>query len=62
MRWTRHPGHIAVIARALVADIVAMAIQNLGLEYPKVSETQMAKLAAAREHLEKGKKDEEAEA
>ena len=50
------------VARALVADIVAMAIQNLGLEYPKVSAEKMAKLTAAREQLEKGKKDNEPEA
>ena len=60
--WYVIPADRKYVARALVADIVAMAIQNLGLEYPNVSEAQMAKLAAAREHLEKGKKDEEAEA
>jgi PPK2 family polyphosphate:nucleotide phosphotransferase len=60
--WYVIPADRKYVARALVADIVAMAIQNLGLEYPKVSEAQMAKLAAARERLEKGKKDEETKA
>jgi PPK2 family polyphosphate:nucleotide phosphotransferase len=57
--WYVIPADRKYVARALVADIVAMAIQNLGLEYPKVSVEKMATLAAAREHLEKGKKDDE---
>jgi PPK2 family polyphosphate:nucleotide phosphotransferase len=60
--WYVIPADRKYVARALVADIVTMAIKNLGLEYPKVSEAQMAKLTAAREHLEKGRKDEETEA
>ncbi|MES2657531.1 MAG: polyphosphate kinase 2 family protein [Verrucomicrobiota bacterium] len=59
--WHIIPADRKYVARALVADIVAMAIRNLGLEYPKVSEAQMAKLAAARAHLEKGRKDDETE-
>ncbi|MES2476976.1 MAG: polyphosphate kinase 2 family protein [Verrucomicrobiota bacterium] len=60
--WHIIPADRKYVARALVADIVAMAIQNLGLEYPKVSEEKLAKLAIARECLEKGHKDDAAEA
>lgn len=60
--WHVIPADRKYVARALVADIVTMAIKNLGLEYPKVSQAQMAKLTAAREYLEKGRKDEETEA
>ena len=59
--WHVIPADRKYVARALVADIVAMAIQKLGLEYPKVSEEKLAKLAAARAQLEKGKKDDETE-
>ena len=59
--WYVIPADRKYVARALVADIVAMAIQKLGLEYPKVSEEKLAKLAAARAQLEKGKKDDETE-
>ncbi|MES2439334.1 MAG: polyphosphate kinase 2 family protein [Verrucomicrobiota bacterium] len=59
--WHVIPADRKYVARALVADIVTKAIQDLGLEFPKVSEAQMAKLAAARAHLEKGSKDETAE-
>jgi PPK2 family polyphosphate:nucleotide phosphotransferase len=51
--WNIIPADRKYVARALVADIVAMAIQDLGLEFPKVSEEKMAKLAAARAYLEK---------
>jgi PPK2 family polyphosphate:nucleotide phosphotransferase len=51
--WNIIPADRKYVARALVADIVTTAIQDLGLEFPKVSEEQMTKLAAARAHLEK---------
>jgi PPK2 family polyphosphate:nucleotide phosphotransferase len=50
--WNIIPADRKYVARALVADIVTVAIQNLGLEFPKVSEEKMAKLAAARAYLE----------
>jgi PPK2 family polyphosphate:nucleotide phosphotransferase len=51
--WHIIPADRKYVARTLVADIVTAAIQNLGLEYPKVSEAKMATLAAARAKLEK---------
>jgi len=51
--WYVVPADRKYIARALVADIVTTAIQDLGLEYPKVSADKMAKLEAARARLEK---------
>jgi PPK2 family polyphosphate:nucleotide phosphotransferase len=51
--WHIIPADRKYVARALVADIVTTAIQDLGLEYPKVSDEKMAKLAAARAYLEK---------
>jgi PPK2 family polyphosphate:nucleotide phosphotransferase len=51
--WHIIPADRKYVARALVADIVTGAIQNLGLEYPKVSEEKLAVLAAARARLEK---------
>lgn len=50
--WNVIPADRKYVARALVADIVTTAIQDLGLKYPKVSAAQMAKLTAARAHLE----------
>jgi PPK2 family polyphosphate:nucleotide phosphotransferase len=50
--WHVIPADRKYVARALVADIVTVAIQNLGLEYPKVSEEQLARLADARARLE----------
>ena len=50
--WHVIPADRKFVARALVADIVVTAIQNLKLEYPKVSADQMARLAAARAQLE----------
>lgn len=54
--WYVIPADRKHVARAMVADIITMSIQKLGLEYPKLSEENLAKLAAARSHLEQGKK------
>jgi PPK2 family polyphosphate:nucleotide phosphotransferase len=51
--WHVIPADRKYVARALVADIVTTAIQDLGLEYPKVSAEKMAQLEAARAKLEK---------
>ena len=51
--WHVIPADRKYVARALVADIVATAIQDLKLEFPKVSAAKMAALVAARERLEK---------
>ena len=51
--WHVIPADRKYVARALVADIVTTAIEDLGLEYPKVSPDQLAKLEAARARLEK---------
>ncbi|GAA5129072.1 polyphosphate kinase 2 family protein [Luteolibacter yonseiensis] len=59
--WHVIPADRKYVARALVADIITTSIQNLGLEYPKVSEAQLAKLAIAREKLENAGKDHEPE-
>lgn len=58
--WHIIPADRKYVARALVADIITNAIQDLGLEYPKVSAEQMGKLEAARARLEKGNKDDAA--
>jgi PPK2 family polyphosphate:nucleotide phosphotransferase len=58
--WHVIPADRKYVARALVADIVTNAIQDMGLEFPKVSEAKMAKLAAARAHLENDKNGSEA--
>lgn len=58
--WHIIPADRKYVARALVADIVTTAIQDLNLEYPKVSDEQMAKLDAAKAYLEKKSKDDEA--
>jgi PPK2 family polyphosphate:nucleotide phosphotransferase len=50
--WNVVPADRKYVARAVVADVITTAIQNLGLKYPEVSEEKMAKLAAARAHLE----------
>jgi len=59
--WHVIPADRKYVARALVADIVATAIQDLGLEYPKVSADKLIKLEAARAQLE-GKNAADAEA
>lgn len=51
--WHIIPADRKYVARALVADIVTVAIQDLGLNYPKVSEAKLVTLAAARIKLEK---------
>jgi len=51
--WYVIPADHKYVARALVADIVTTAIQDLGLKYPKVSADKLAKLEAARARLEK---------
>jgi PPK2 family polyphosphate:nucleotide phosphotransferase len=58
--WYVVPADRKYVARAMVADIVITAIQDLGLEFPKVSAEQMVKLNAAREQLEGNAKDDEA--
>lgn len=50
--WNVIPADRKYVSRALVADIVTTAIQDLKLEYPKVSDEEMAKLDAARVKLE----------
>jgi PPK2 family polyphosphate:nucleotide phosphotransferase len=50
--WHVIPADRKYVARAIVADIVTTAIQGLGLEFPKVSADQLAKLAAAKAKLE----------
>ena len=59
--WYVIPADRKYVARALVADIVTTAIQEMGLEYPKVSADKMAKLEAARAQLEKKPNDDKAE-
>jgi PPK2 family polyphosphate:nucleotide phosphotransferase len=55
--WYVIPADRKYVARALVADIIATAIQDLKLEFPKVSPEKMALLDAAREKLEGKDKD-----
>ncbi|MCX6873458.1 MAG: polyphosphate kinase 2 family protein [Verrucomicrobia bacterium] len=59
--WYVIPADRKYVARALVADIVTTAIQELGLEFPKVSAEKMIKLAAARAQLEQKSNGDEAE-
>jgi len=58
--WHVIPADRKYVARALVADIVTTAIQDLGLKYPKVSPDKLAKLEVARAQLE-GKNSAETE-
>lgn len=60
--WHISPADRKPVARALVADIITTSIQNLGLEYPKLDDAQLAKLAIARTELEKTNKDDPPEA
>jgi len=55
--WHIIPADRKYVARALVSDIITTSIQGLGLEYPKVSEEQLARLAEARVKLEAPDKD-----
>ena len=57
--WHVIPADRKYIARALVADIIITSIQGLGLEYPKVCEDRLVKLAAAKAMLEGEGKDDE---
>ena len=59
--WYVIPADRKYVARALVADIIATAIQDLKLEFPKVSPEKMALLDAAREKLEGKDKDQKAQ-
>jgi PPK2 family polyphosphate:nucleotide phosphotransferase len=52
--WHIVPADRKYVARAVVADIIVTAIQDLGLEYPKVTEEKLARLAEARAKLEGG--------
>jgi polyphosphate kinase 2 (PPK2 family) len=60
--WYVIPADRKYVARALVADIVTTAIQNLGLEFPKVSAAKMVVLEAARARLENHTNNEKPEA
>ena len=50
--WHVIPADRKYVARAVVADIIVTAIQNLGLKYPKVTEEKLARLAEAKTRLE----------
>ncbi len=53
--WHIIPADDKWATRALVADILATTIDSLDLRYPKLSETEQAALASAREQLENEK-------
>ena len=59
--WYVIPADRKYVARALVADIIVNAIQDLKLEFPKVSAEKLAKLTEARTRLEKPPKDDKSE-
>jgi PPK2 family polyphosphate:nucleotide phosphotransferase len=50
--WHVIPADRKYVARALVADLITTAIQDMGLKYPKVSDDKMKRLAEARAKLE----------
>jgi PPK2 family polyphosphate:nucleotide phosphotransferase len=50
--WHVIPADRKYVARAIVADVIVTAIQDLGLNYPKVDEAKMKRLAEARQKLE----------
>ncbi len=54
--WHVIPADRKYVARAMIADIIVTAIQDLGLKYPEVSKEKLARLAEAKAKLE-GKKD-----
>ncbi|MCX6875317.1 MAG: polyphosphate kinase 2 family protein [Verrucomicrobia bacterium] len=58
--WYVIPADRKYVARALVADIATTAIQDLGLEYPKVAAEKLARLEAARAQLENKPNDDKA--
>lgn len=60
--WHVIPADRKYVARAMVADIVATAIQDLDLKFPKVSAAKMAALEEARARLEKKPVEDKAEA
>ena len=49
--WWVIPADHKWVTRALVAGIIARSIEKLGVDFPKVSETDLARLAAARTEL-----------
>jgi PPK2 family polyphosphate:nucleotide phosphotransferase len=49
--WHVIPADRKYVARAVVADIIVTAIQNLGLKYPEVTEEKLARLAEAKAKL-----------
>ncbi len=59
--WYVIPADRKYEARAVIADIITTAIQDLGLKYPKVDEQQLARLKAARAKLENKVKGDEAD-
>jgi PPK2 family polyphosphate:nucleotide phosphotransferase len=50
--WYVVPADRKYVARAVVADIIVTAIQDLGLKYPEVSQERLARLAEVRAKLE----------
>jgi PPK2 family polyphosphate:nucleotide phosphotransferase len=50
--WHVIPADRKYVARAIVADIIVTAIQDLGLKFPQVSQETLAKLSGARAKLE----------
>jgi len=50
--WWVIPADQKYIARAIIADIITTSIRGLRLEYPKVDDAKLARLAAARAKLE----------
>ena len=50
--WHVIPADRKYVARAVVADIIVTAIQDLGLKYPQVSAEQLARLTEAKAKLE----------
>ena len=50
--WWIVPADRKYVARAVVADVIVNAIQNLGLKYPEVSKEKLARLAEAKAKLE----------
>ena len=56
--WHVIPADSKPVARAVVADIIVTAIQDLGLKYPEVSAEKLIRLTEARAKLE-GKSDDE---
>jgi len=56
--WWVIPADRKYVARAIVADVITTAIQDLDLKYPEVSEAKMARITAARAKLEGNNNDE----